>query len=77
MRLPFTFTHPLRYQVTTAHTEECAVCLRCDSFGKIGLSGTRGAIEQDTLPGLSLSSKKMRELDREDDGLFQRLLRAL
>jgi hypothetical protein len=71
MHLPFTLAHPFRNQVTTADTEECAVCFRCHGFGKIRLSCTGGTVKQDTLPGLALASEQVRELDGKNDCLFQ------
>lgn len=62
--IPFTLTHPLRHQVTTTDTEESAVCLRRNSLGEIGLSRTRGPIQQDTLPRLTLPREEVWELDR-------------
>ena len=75
--VPFTLTHPLADQVTTADTEESAVGLGGNGFGKIGFTSSGGSVEQDTLPGLALSGKQVGELDGKDDGLFQGLLGML
>jgi hypothetical protein len=72
--VPFTFTHPLADQVTTADTEESAVGLGGNGFGEVRFTSSRGAVEQDTLPGLALASEQMGELDGKNDGLLQGFL---
>jgi len=68
--VPFTLTHPLADQITTAHTEESAVGLGGNGFGKVRFTSSGGSVEQDTLPRLTLAGKQVRKLDGQDDGLF-------
>ena len=35
------------------------------------------AVEQDALPGLAVADEELRELERQDDGLLERLLGVL
>jgi hypothetical protein len=75
--IPFTLTHPLADQVTTADTEESAVGFGGNGFGKIRFTSSGGSVEQNTLPGLAFSGKQVGELDGKDDGLLQGLLGLL
>lgn len=75
--LPFTLTHPLRYQVATTDAEEGAIRFGRNSLCKIGFSGTGGPVKQNALPRLPLASKQVRELDGENDRFLQGFLRAL
>ena len=50
-------SQPFADEVRGADREEGAVGLGCTGFGEIGLTRTRGSIEEDTSPGLPLSSK--------------------
>jgi hypothetical protein len=75
--LPFTLSHPLRYQVTTTDAEEGAIRFSRNRLCKIGFSGTWRPVEQDALPRLPLASKQVRELDGKNDRFFQGFLRAL
>lgn len=77
MCIPFRLAHPLAHQVRTAHAEKGAVRLGRDGLGQKRLSRPGRAVEEDALPRLPLADEEMGELDREDDGLLQRLLGAL
>jgi hypothetical protein len=43
--VPFTLTHPLADQVTTADTEESAVGLGGNGFGKVRFTSSRRTVE--------------------------------
>jgi hypothetical protein len=75
--IPFTLTHPLADQVTTADTEESAVGLGGNGFGEVGFTSSRRAVEQNTLPRLTLASEQVGELDGKNDGLLQGFLGLL
>ena len=75
--IPFTLTHPLADQVTAADTEESAVGLGGNGFGKVRFTSSRGTVEQDTLPRLALAGEQVGKLDGKDDGLFQGFLGLL
>lgn len=74
---PFRVSLPFTDEVTRTDAEERAVGLGCHCFRKVTLSSARRSVKENTLPGCSLAGKQMRELDRQDDGLFQRGLCAL
>ncbi len=42
---PFTLSHPFRNQITTAHTEECAICLRSNSFRQVRFTSPRWSVK--------------------------------
>lgn len=66
---------PLGHQIRTGHREECgAIGLGGDGLGQIGFTGTGRAEQQDALPRNPLASEELREFNRQDNGLLQRLL---
>ena len=64
-------------QVGRADAEERALGLGRDGLGQVRLASTGRTVEQDAAPGRALAGKELRELDRQDDGLLERLLGAL
>lgn len=71
--VPFTLSHPFTDQVTTAHAEESAVCFGSHGLCEITLTSTRGTVEKDTFPRLSLAGEQMREFDGQDDCFLESL----
>ncbi len=69
---------PLGEQIGRAHRKESGVVgLGGHGFGQVGLAGAGRSVEKNAAPWLALAGEQMRELDGQDDGLFERLFGVL
>lgn len=58
-------------------TEGVVTGSRLNHLCKVRLAGSRRPEQQKARPGFSLAREELRELDRQDDRLLQRVLRVL
>lgn len=74
---PFRVTLPFTDEVRGTDTEEGALSFGCHGLCEITLSGSRWAVEEDTLPRSPLASEEMGELYGQNDGFLERRLCTL
>lgn len=70
-------SHPLGDQICRRDGDEGGLGLSGHGLGKVGLTSTGWAIQEDALPRGPLASEQVGELDRQDDSLLQSLLGPL
>ena len=63
----------IAFRVANTQTDTHAHLSR-NSLGEEAFACARGTIEHDSAPRLSVSGKELWEIDREDNGFFQRFL---
>mmetsp|Transcript_42953 Transcript_42953/g.101993 ORF Transcript_42953/g.101993 Transcript_42953/m.101993 type:complete len:451 (+) Transcript_42953:298-1650(+) len=69
--------HPLGDKVRRGDAEERRFRLGRDGLGEVRLPRSWRPVQEDPRPRLPSACEELRELDRQDDRLFQRLLRPL